>query len=117
MDRSWEMKSVIVSPDTTLSSSQTRALPVSVTRCSRSKYSARCAVPVRQSLVMIRTPPVETVRRTRSPFSSSHDVAAEDDEVLLTEALHPVGVHCERLRLVVLRLRPARRPGDRELAG
>ena len=72
MDRSWEMKSVIVSPDTTLSSSQTRALPMSVTRCSMSKYSARCAVPVRQSLVMILTLPVETVRRTRSPFSSRY---------------------------------------------
>ena len=61
---------VIVSPLTTLSSCHTRALPLSTTRCSRSWYSARRAVPVRQSRVMMRTLPVETVRRMRSPFSS-----------------------------------------------
>ena len=70
IERSCDRKIVMVSPLTTLSSCQTRALPSSTTRCSRSWYSARRAVPVRQSRVMMRTAPVDTVRRMRSPRSS-----------------------------------------------
>src|SRR2546428_8745819 len=68
--RSSESSIVMVSPLTTLSFCQTRASPMRTTRCSRSKYSARVAVAVRQSRVMMRTAPVETVRSTRSPFSA-----------------------------------------------
>src|SRR5205809_221498 len=63
---------VIESPETTLSSCHIRALPLNTTCCSRSEYSARCAVAVRQSRVTTRTFPVETVRWTRSPFSSRY---------------------------------------------
>src|SRR2546428_767750 len=70
--RSSESSIVMVSPLTTLSFCQTRASPMRTTRCSRSKYSARVAVAVRQSRVMMRTAPVETVRTTRSPFSARY---------------------------------------------